>query len=309
MMTDFRIVADGLRFPEGPIAMPDGDVLVVEIAAGRLTRVHPDGSKTVVAETGGGPNGAAIGPDGKCYVCNNGGFRILERNGRLFPLDQPEDYSGGRIERIDLETGSVETLYTHCNGHPLKGPNDIVFDRTGGFWFTDHGKIRDRDRDVTGVYYAQPDGSGIEEVIFPSEAPNGIGLSPAEDELYVAETHTGRVWAYDLNGPGRLAAPKQPIRGQQGRLVAGLPGHQLLDSLAIDSAGNVCVATIHNGGITVISPDGANIRHVPMPDVVTTNICFGGPDMKTAWITLSSTGKLVQMDWPVPGLKLNFLNT
>ncbi|GJL88010.1 MAG: hypothetical protein DHS20C03_17190 [Minwuia thermotolerans] len=307
-MTDFRLVAEGLRFPEGPIALPDGDVLVVEIAAGRLTRVHPDGSKTVVATPGGGPNGAAMGPDGKCYVCNNGGFRILESKGRLFPLDQPDDYSGGRIERIDIETGAVETLYTHCNGHALKGPNDIVFDEAGGFWFTDHGKVRERDRDVTGIYYAAADGSRIEEMIFPSESPNGIGLSPSEDELYVAETHTGRVWAYALNGPGRLSAPKQPIRGHQGRLIAGLPGHQLLDSLAVDSKGNVCVATIHNGGITVIPPDGSHYRHVPMPDPITTNICFGGPDMKTAWITLSSTGKLVAMDWPVPGLKLNFLN-
>ncbi len=308
-MTEMTIVAEGLRFPEGPIALPDGDVLVVEIAAGRLTRVHPDGTKTIVAEPGGGPNGAAMGPDGKCYVCNNGGFRIIERNGRLFPLDQPEDYSGGRIERIDLDTGAVETLYTHCGGHPLKGPNDIVFDRAGGFWFTDHGKIRRRDRDVTGIYYAKADGSYIEEVIFPSESPNGIGLSPAEDELYVAETHTGRVWAYGLSGPGKLEGPKQPVRGHQGRLVAGLPGHQLLDSLGMDSAGNICVATIHNGGITVISPDGRDIRHVPTPDPMTTNICFGGPDMRTAWITLSSTGKLAMMEWPVPGLKLNFLNT
>lgn len=303
-----RIIAEGLRFPEGPIALPDGDVLVVEIAAGQLTRIHPDGTKSVVAKPGGGPNGAAIGPDGKCYVCNNGGFRILERNGRLFPLDQPDDYSGGRIERIDLETGQVEVIYTHCDGHALKGPNDIVFDRAGGFWFTDHGKMRKRDRDVTGIYYAQPDGSRIEEVIFPSEAPNGIGLSPSEDELYVAETHTGRVWAYPLSGPGKVVSPSQPIRGHQGRLVVGLPDHQLLDSLAVDSAGNICVATIHNGGITVVPPDGSHVQHVSMPDVITTNICFGGEDLKTAYITLSSTGKLVAVEWPRPGLALNFLN-
>ncbi|WP_416896149.1 MAG: SMP-30/gluconolactonase/LRE family protein [Minwuia sp.] len=307
-MTDFRVVTEGLRFPEGPIALPDGDVLVVEIAAGRLTRVHPDGSKTVVAQPGGGPNGAAMGPDGKCYVCNNGGFRIFERDGRLFPLDQPDDYSGGRIERIDIETGEVEVLYTHCDGVALKGPNDIVFDKEGGFWFTDHGKMRKRDRDTTGVYYALADGSKIVEAIFPSDGPNGIGLSPAEDELYVAETHTGRLWAYPLSGPGQLASPKMPMRGPQGRLVVGLPGHQLFDSLAVDGAGNVCVATIHNGGITVVPPDGSHVSHVPMPDAITTNICFGGEDLTTAYITLSSTGKLVAMDWPRPGLALNFLN-
>lgn len=307
-MTDIRIITEGLKFPEGPIALPNGDVLVVEIGAGCLTRVSPDGTKSVVARTGGGPNGAAIGPDGKCYVCNNGGFRMIERDGKLFPAGQAPDYSGGRIERIDLDTGEVEVLYTHCNGVALKGPNDIVFDREGGFWFTDHGKERKRERDVTGIYYALTDGSMIREEIFPSESPNGIGLSPAEDEIYVAETHTGRVWAYPLSAPGQVASPRKPVRGGQGRLVAGLPGLQLLDSLAVDSAGNICVATIHNGGITVVPPDGSHIQHVPMPDTITTNICFGGEDLRTAYITLSSTGKLVAMDWPRPGLALNFLN-
>ncbi|WP_417516766.1 SMP-30/gluconolactonase/LRE family protein [Minwuia sp.] len=307
-MTEHRLITEGLRFPEGPVALPNGDVLVVEIGGGCLTRVHPDGSKSIVAEPGGGPNGAAMGPDGKCYVCNNGGFRMLERDGRMFPLGQDENYSGGRIERIDIDTGKIEVLYTHCDGVALKGPNDIVFDAHGGFWFTDHGKERRRDRDVTGVYYALADGSAITEAIFPSEAPNGIGLSPSEDELYVAETHTGRLWAYALDGPGKLAGPKTPVRGHQGRLVAGLSGLQLFDSLAVDGAGNVCVATIHNGGITVIPPDGSHISHVPMPDPITTNICFGGEDLKTAYITLSSTGKLVAMDWPRPGLALNYLN-
>ncbi len=307
-MTQITEVTDGLKFPEGPVALPDGDVLVVEIAAKRLTRVHPDGSKSVVAQMSGGPNGAAIGPDGHCYICNNGGFRALERDGRIFLLGQADDYSGGRIERVNLRTGAIEVLYSHCDGTPLKGPNDIVFDAAGGFWFTDHGKRRARDRDVTGVFYAQPDGSSIREMIFPSEEPNGVGLSPDEDELYVAETHTGRVWAYALDGPGKLASPKQPLRGEQGRLVAGLPGLQLLDSLAVDSAGNICVATIHNGGISVIAPDSGDVEHVPMPDIVTTNICFGGEDLRTAYITLSSTGKLVKTTWPRPGLALNFLN-
>ncbi len=307
-MTDLTLVADGLMFPEGPIALPDGDVLLVEIAAGRLTRVAPDGTKRIVATPGGGPNGAAIGPDGKCYLCNNGGLKFVERDGRRYPVGQPDDYSGGRIERVDLDTGAVETLYVACDGHPLKAPNDIVFDRTGGFWFTDHGKQRRRDRDVTGVYYAAADGSRIVEAIFPSEGPNGIGLSPAEDEVYVAETMTGRVWAYELAGPGQLKQAKTPMRGDRGRLVAGLPGHQLFDSLAVDGAGNICVATIHNGGITVISPDGARIEHVATPDPITTNICFGGPDLRTAYITLSSMGQLVSMTWPRPGLPLNFLN-
>ena len=303
----FQEVATGLRFPEGPIAMPDGSVLLVEIRAGTLTRVMPDGARTVVAETGGGPNGAAIGPDGACYICNNGGFRWHEEGGSVRPVAQADDYSGGRIERVDLETGAVSVLYSETAKGKLRGPNDIVFDAHGGFWFTDLGKGRARDMDRGGVYYAKADGSLIREVAYPLMTPNGIGLSPDGKRLYVAETATGRLWAYDIAAPGEIGP--RPFPSPNGAtLVAGLPGYQLFDSLAVDSAGNICVATLFNGGITVIAPDGKSIEHVPMPDIYTTNICFGGPALRTAFITLSSSGRLVAMDWPRPGLALNYLN-
>jgi gluconolactonase len=302
-MSEIREIAAGLQFPEGPIAMPDGSVLVVEIRRGTLSRVTPDGKIHVVADTGGGPNGAAIGPDGKVYICNNGGFEWHEFGGITFPGLQPANYSGGRIQRVDLATGRVEDLYTACDGRPLRGPNDIVFDTSGGFWFTDHGKTRERDRDRTGVFYARPDGSLIREAIFPLDAPNGIGLSPDGKRLYVAETPTGRVWQWDITAPGEVMKAA-PLAGG-GMLLAGVGGFQMFDSLAVDGAGNVCVATLVNGGITVISPDGQSIEHLPMPDMITTNICFGGLDLRTAYITLSGTGRLVAMEWPRPGLRLN----
>jgi gluconolactonase len=303
MMPAIREIASGLQFPEGPIAMPDGSVLLVEIQRGTLSRVTADGRIYVVADTGGGPNGAALGPDGQVYVCNNGGFEWHAVGGMTVPGLQPVDYSGGRIQRVDLATGTVEDLYTACDGRPLRGPNDLVFDTSGGFWFTDHGKTRDRDRDRTGVFYARPDGSLIREVIFPLDAPNGIGLSPDGTRLYVAETPTGRVWYWDITAPGEVV--KGAPLGGGGTLLAGVGGFQMFDSLAVDSAGNVCVATLVNGGITVISPDGQSIEHLPMPDMLTTNICFGGPDLRTAYITLSGTGRLVAMEWPRPGLRLN----
>ena len=299
-----RTITTGLQFPEGPIAMADGSVLVVEIRRGTLTRVAPDGRTSAVANTGGGPNGAAIGPDGACYVCNNGGFEWHDMAGIVVPGNQPADYIGGRIQRVDLATGAVEDLYTECDGHALRGPNDLVFDRHGGFWFTDHGKLRERDRDRTGLYYAKPDGSLVKEVVFPLDAPNGVGLSPDGTKLYVAETHTGRVWMWDVIGPGELA--QSPFGPGGGVLLCGLPGFQLLDSLAVDSAGNVCVATLANGGITVIAPSGEVLEHIPTGDPVTTNICFGGPDLRTAYVTLSGTGRLVAMEWPRPGLRLAY---
>ena len=303
-MSDLTILAEGLKFPEGPIVMADGSVLLVEIARGTLSRVKA-GKTEVVAELGGGPNGAALGPDGAVYVCNNGGFQWIERNGRIFPGEEPENYAGGRIEKVDLRSGRTEILCTHCQGQPLRGPNDLVFDKQGGFWFTDHGKTRSRERDRTGVFYAKADGSHIREVLFPLEGPNGIGLSPTEDELYVAETMTGRVWAYAIASPGVLKHERRD-RPDGGRLLRGRSGYFLFDSLAVDSRGNVCVATIVDGGITILSPSGGEPGFVPMPDPLTTNICFGGKNLETAFITLSSIGQLVSMPWPTPGLKLNY---
>jgi len=306
-MSQLTVVAEGLLFPEGPIAMPDGTIILVEIARGTLSRVV-DGEVEVIVELGGGPNGAAIGPNGYCYVCNNGGFQWTRASdGRLFPGLEPENYSSGRIEVVDLTTRRIDVLYTHCNGQPLRGPNDLVFDSAGGFWFTDHGKDRPRERDKTGVFYAMADGSRIQEVIFPLEGPNGIGLSPDETELYVAETPTGRVWAYELAGPGRLKGERRD-KPDGGRLLRGRPGYYLFDSLAVDAKGRVCVATIIDGGITILDPAGGEASHVPMPDIVTTNICFGGEDLQTAYVTLSSTGKLVSTRWDTPGAPLNYLN-
>ena len=302
-----KVITDQLQFPEGPIALDDGSVLVVEIARGTLSRVGPDGKIDVVADTGGGPNGAAIGPDGKCFICNNGGFNWIERNGRIYPSDQADDYSGGRIERVDLDSGEVEALYEAANGVQLRGPNDLVFDDEGGFWFTDHGKTRSRERDRTGVFYAKADGSFIEEVIFPLEAPNGIGLSPNNDELYIAETPTGRLWAYPLSAAGKLLGERLD-RPDGGRVVAGRNDYFFFDSLAVDADGGVCVATLLNGGITTLYPDGRDPKFVSMPDRMTTNICFGGTDLKTAYITLSSTRQLVAVEWDVAGLPLNYLN-
>ena len=93
---EFRTLAEGLQFPEGPVALADGSVVLVEIAAGTLTRIAPDGTKSIVAKTGGGPNGAAVGSDGKCYVANNGGFEWHREDGHIRPLVQARDYSGGR---------------------------------------------------------------------------------------------------------------------------------------------------------------------------------------------------------------------
>ncbi len=304
----FTELAAGLRFPEGPIAMADGSVLLVEIARGTLTRVTPDGRVHVVAHLGGGPNGAAMGPGGRIYVTNNGGFNWIERPGRLFPALQADDYTGGRIQVVDPDTGRFETLYDACGGRKLRGPNDLVFDRAGGFWFTDLGKVRDRDSDRGAVYYAKADGSMITEAIFPLERPNGIGLSPDERTLYVVETPTARCWAFRLSAPGQIESANGPYRGEKGRCLVGLGGYQMFDSLAVDAEGHVCVATLITGAVSDIWPDGSRVDQYTLPDMMVTNVCFGGPGLRTAFATLSMGGTLVSFEWPRPGLPLNYLN-
>ena len=305
-MTEFVEVASGLRFPEGPVALPDGSVVLVEMMGRCITRIMPDGTKQTVAKIAGGPNGLALGPDGALYLCNNGGsFSEQTINGLTYPGPfDPSLYIGGRIQRVDLNTGAVTDLYTHCDGHQLRGPNDIVFDRNGGMWFTDHCIRHERVFDLTGVYYAKTDGSMIREVIFPCQAPNGIGLSPDGETLYWAETFNGRVNQAAITGDGEI---KRRSSRDSRSCLCGLPGLQYLDSLAVDGDGNVCVATLINGGITVISKTGEILEHIATGDPITTNICFGGPDFQTAYVTLSGVGKLVSMKWPYKGLRLNFL--
>ena len=300
---NIEVVAEGIGFPEGPIAMADGSVILVEIRRGTLSRITPDGKITVIAELGGGPNGAAIGPDGAVYVCNNGGrFAFSEIDGLVFPGPAPAQHTGGSIQRVDLATGAFTTLYSECDGWPLWAPNDIVFDSGGGFWFTDNGRNDGRTLQLGGVFYARADGSKITAVRRGMISPNGVGLSPDEKTLYVADTALARLWAFALDGHGQLGA--QPFR-QHGAVVANLNGYQMVDSLAVEAGGNICVATLMNGGITVFTPEGQT-EHIAFPDVMTTNICFGGDDMRDAWITASSTGKLYKTRWPRPGLKLAF---
>ena len=206
-MSELTELARGLRFPEGPVALDDGSVVLVEIERGTLTRVAADGRVSVIAHCGGGPNGAALGPGGRVYVCNNGGFEWEEVDGFLRPTVQADTYTGGSIQTVDLASGAVSTLYSTCDGRGLCGPNDIVFDGHGGFYFTDLGKTRARDADRGALYHARADGSAIAEVAFPLDRPNGVGLSPDGRRLYVADTSSGRVLYWDVEAPGVLRKP------------------------------------------------------------------------------------------------------
>jgi gluconolactonase len=294
---DVEIVADGIAFPEGPVALNDGSIAFVEGTKGQICRVDAGGSLSVLAKPGGRPTGLAMGPGEALFVCNSGG-------------ESPAGSAGPSIQRVELETGRAATIYTECEGVALLGPNDIVFDSTGSFWFTDYRGGR--------VCYASADGSSIECPIKDASFPNGVGLSPDETVLYWAQTFTRQVLRRRLSAPGKVVpsvgcSVMSLFRNgtvDRDALLIGLPGAQELDSMAVENDGNVCVGTLVDSGITVISPEGDVVeKHVTPKEVsdgAVTNICFGGPDLQTAYITLSLTGRVVSCRWPRAGLRLPF---
>jgi gluconolactonase len=303
-----EILAEDLGFPEGPAFREDGSVLAVDIDGGRVVGVR-DGNVSVLARPGGGPNGLALLDQQTAVIANNGGFLWTEVNGRRIPIDhathtnEPPGFAGGRIEQVDLSTGDTAALYEDFEGRPLRGPNDLVFDAVGGLWFTDHGKGRFESVDRGALYYAPPGGGNLVRVAFPLLGPNGVGLSPDGATVYVAETFTGRLWAWDLAEPGVVnpAGGALAVR-HGGRCVTATP--YSFDSLAVEEDGRVAIGAIGDG-VVAVTPDGEKVDVYPIPEDVTTNIAFGGPEMRTAVITLSRSGRLVQCTWPRPGLRLN----
>lgn len=301
-----QVLASSLKFPEGPISMQDGSVLLVEIQRGTLSRVAKDGSVSVIAECGGGPNGAAIGPDGLVYICNNGGFTWQTIDDLLRPIGTPEDYVTGSIQTVNLETGEVRTLYQSCDGHRLKGPNDIVFDSHGGFYFTDLGKRHSDSLERGSIYYASTNGNDIRQLVHPIEQPNGIALSKDETRLYAAETFSAKLRYWDIESPGKLLPHRDPFG--VGNILYGFQRYERLDSMAVDGDDNVCIATLGTGCITAIDREGNLVVRapVPQPDIMVTNICFEGKDSRKAYITSSGRGILYEMDWHCNGHTLAF---
>ncbi|MBV9994242.1 MAG: SMP-30/gluconolactonase/LRE family protein [Caulobacteraceae bacterium] len=301
-----KIIGRDLGFPEGPVVMPDGAVAFVEMRLGLISKVTPAGEKVVVARPGGGPNGLALGPGGLLYVCNNGGTTWRQRDGEWTALGHggPE-YTGGRIETVDPASGEVRVLYDACEGRRLSAPNDIVFGADGGFWFTDPGAVRRDNRDHGAVYWAKPDGSEIRRVLNRLNRPNGIGLSPDGRRLYVADTQTTRLYAWDVAGPGELVKRDTPA-AYGAFVIGGVADESRFDSLKVTASGKICVATTGNGGIAEFWPDGGTCRRHQLPDAHATNLAFGGPDLRTAYVTLSGEGWLAAIPWHEPGLRLHF---
>jgi gluconolactonase len=311
-MVELTEIVSGAKFTEGPLALPEGGLLFVECWRGTLSRVSPEGEYTIVAELGGRPAAVAKGPDGRYYICNDGGLNesetaVAREAGTNLEADVALAPGGGKVQVLaDLETGDFETLYAESSGWPIGAANDLVFDEWGGFYFTDFTKDNKRMMTRGRVCYGQPDGSGAVDVIAPIDTANGIGLSPDGTTLYVAQAHHGRLWAFDVTGPGEVSTHRG--RGLGGRMICQAPDGGGFDSLGVDAEGYIAVATTGTGHITVVAPDGSGYTQIDVGDTHVTNICWGGPEWRTAFITLGGAGKVASMEWERPGLPLHFLD-
>lgn len=298
-----RCLVDGLAFPESPIAYEDGSVVVSEMAAGRITRVLPDGSTETVAQTGGGPNGVGRLPDGRLVVCQNGGSRFgigpwpydFEGSTMVFrPIGPAETPMTPQLQLIDT-AGHVTTLtteFTTSSGRlqPLSRPSDICVDACGGFYITDGGTVQGRTRSVTGLLYGTVDGE-LREVVYPLEMPNGVAVSPGGTKVYVAETRTRRIWEFEIDAPGSV---------RRARGFATVPSGGPLniggaDGLCVDTQGRILVATLGAGGVTVFSADGDLLGWIPADDPMTTNMTLSA-EGETLYMTLASSGRLMILD-------------
>ncbi len=281
--TNARVIATGLRFPEGPAIDRDGHLYVVELAGGRIARIRADGSREVFAEPGGGPNGSQFGPDGRLYVANCGGFRAEEP---------------GRIETISPD-GSIETLLTEVDGEPLHRPNDLGFDPDGNLYFSDPvwPTLDATAADAPPGHVVFCDTAGQARRVHTGFAfPNGVAVTPDGDRLIVCETGRGLLHAFEIRAPGELGPP---------RVFCDLGPRGQPDGFAFDAEGFLLVCGHRTGRIHVFPPEGGEaIEHLSFEDPAVTNVCFGGPDHRTLYVTESGLGRVVSQEWTRPGFVL-----
>jgi gluconolactonase len=282
------VVATGLAFPEGPAVDRQGRLHWVEIAGQRIGRLEDDGSVGTYADTGGGPNGCAFGPDGSLWVCNNGGSwpNVPSTEGRGKGPNGP-----GHLQRI-WPDGRVETVLTEIDGKPLAGPNDLAFDAEGGLWFTDP----QWGGEAASVCYLGPDGTSTRAFTGVS-FPNGIGVTDDGRFVIVCESMTGNLLGFRIESPGRLGSPK--ANGNIGR-------RSIPDGYCFDSAGRMIIAGHQTNSLFVLdAADGRPRGVVELPDAGPTNCCFGGDDFSTLYVTSSDAGQMLALPWDVPGMRLH----
>jgi len=278
-----RSLATGLEFPEGPVAMPNGDLVFTQIRGQCLSRLR-EGKVETLAHTGGGANGATVGADGSFYVANNGGISVGPHGHWFAP--EPID---GRIQRVSPD-GMLTDIAVALPGAAPHRPNDLCFGPDGLLYFTDPHNWEDLAKLQPGrVNRTTLDGK-VEQLASVALFPNGIGFGP-DDRLYVAESVTQHIWVYDWT-PRGLGEARVFCK-----LERGYP-----DGFCFSVTGDLIVCGSLGDTIYVFDSDGKQKHCVQAPEgTEPTNCCIADGQL---FVTLSGVGELVAFDYPDAALPL-----
>jgi gluconolactonase len=265
-----------LNFPEGPAWDGKGSLYVSNCYGGWIAKIGPGGG-SVFLRASRAPftfertNGLTVFRDGSLFAC---------------------DFGRGAILRIDLSKGT-EVYADQYQGVALQSPNDLAFDPAGNLYFTHPSAMDPNNRDGA-IYRIGVEDRTITRVAGELAYPNGISFSADAQELYVAESALSRILKFHVFDDGLLEDPQVFAE-----LTDGEP-----DGINLDLQGNLWIANWGTGCVYVVSPEGKIIRRIPTPGDNPTNVEFGGPDLKTLYLTEVETGGLYKMEVEVPGLKL-----
>lgn len=256
-------LATGFVFTEGPLWHPDGFYYFVDVRTSRFYRIRPGGQAELLRENTGEGNGTTFDPQGRLIQCEGARARLTR-----WPAD-------GRF-------AASEVLIDKFDGKRLNRPNDVICRSDGSIYFTDPGyrvPIAEREQETAAVYRVKPDGSASKVADF--EYPNGLALSPDERTLYVANTRFAMyIHAIELDSAGNMVR-RRIFADMSSDEKIGVP-----DGMKVDVEGRVfCTGP---GGTWVFAPDGSLIGRLRTPEVPA-NLCFGGPDMKTIFLTAHSS--------------------
>jgi gluconolactonase len=279
---------------EGPAVDREGNVYFTDILTERILRFSTAGALSVFREKSNAANGLVIDSQGRLIACEGAPSATAQRIG-LTVNGKP------RVTRTDLKTGKVEVLADSFEGKPLVGPNDVTIDGKGRVYFTDF--------NAPAVYRIDAPGKLVRVLAAPDvQRPNGIQISPDDKTLYLVEANGAEggarmIRAYDLGADGTVRNMRMHYNFYPGRSA---------DGMSIDVQGNLYAsAGMHRTrntsetldtqcGVYVISPEGKLLKFIPIPEDFITNNAFGGPDMKTLYVTAGKTLYKIHMD--VPGL-------
>lgn len=254
-------IAGGFKFTEGPALGLDGRIWFSDIPNERIHVYDPATDELkVFREESGRANGLMFAPSGALFACEGGARRLT----RQFD-------------------GEVTVIADSWEGRKLNSPNDLTLDNHGGVYFTDprYGDRSDMELDVEAVYYVPRNGK-IQQVIADLVRPNGIILSHDRQTLYVVDNGEGKIFAYDVTGPGRLANRRLFAEGVRG------------DGVTIDERGNVYCAA-GEGHVWIWNPQGELLQKIPFPEGPA-NCTFGGDNSTTLFVTARTGFYALQMN-------------